>query len=125
MELEIDGMIVSNTTVSRPEGLKDRNKVETGGLSGAPLFDISTTCISEMYKLTDGKVPIIGVGGISSASQAYAKIKAGASLVQLYTGLIYGGPSLIREIKRDLGVLVRKDGYSNIKEAIGADHKKM
>ena len=123
LSVGIDGVIVSNTTISRPETLKSENKNETGGLSGAPLRDLSTQCVSDMYVLTGGKVPIIGVGGISNAREAYDKIKAGASLVQVYTALIYSGPGLVKEMKRDLAILVRKDGYSSIVEAVGANHR--
>jgi dihydroorotate dehydrogenase len=76
-----------------------------------------------MYVLTGGKIPIVGVGGISNAKQAYAKIKAGASLVQLYTGMIYEGPSIVRNMKRELAELIKGDGYKSIEEAVGADHR--
>ncbi len=85
---------------------------------------MSTKCLSDMYKLTKGKVVLIGVGGVSNGHEAYAKIKAGASLVQIYTSLIYEGPGVVRDMKRDLSMLVRKDGYSSISEAVGADHRK-
>jgi dihydroorotate dehydrogenase len=98
-------------------------KVEGGGLSGKPLFDLSTKVLSTMYGLTKGKIPLIGVGGVSSGAQAYAKIKAGASLVQLYSALVYHGPNLATKINRELIALVKKDGFSNITEAIGIDHK--
>ncbi len=118
---EMDGLIVSNTTLSR-EGLISPLRTETGGLSGAPLFDLSTTVLSKMYKLTDGKIPLIGVGGISSGKHAYTKIKAGASLVQLYSALIYHGPDLVNQINRELEELLKEDGFSNVTEAIGIDH---
>ena len=119
---EMDGLIVSNTTLSR-DGLTSTLKVEGGGLSGKPLFDLSTKVLSTMYGLTKGKIPLIGVGGVSSGAQAYAKIKAGASLVQLYSALVYHGPNLATKINRELIALVKKDGFSNITEAIGIDHK--
>jgi dihydroorotate dehydrogenase len=119
---EMDGLIVSNTTLSRDD-LKSELKEEAGGLSGSPLFDLSTKVLSDMYKLTKGKIPLIGVGGISSGKEAYAKIKAGASLVQLYSALVYHGPGLATTINRELIALLKKDGLSNITEAIGIDHK--
>jgi len=119
---KMDGLIVSNTTLSRPE-LISSFKGEAGGLSGAPLFELSTEILSKMYKLTSGKIPLIGVGGVSNGEQAYAKIKAGASLVQLYSALVYHGPGLVRKINRELDDLLKKDGFSKITEAIGIDHK--
>lgn len=115
----IDGLIISNTTISRPASLISKHRAENGGLSGAPLFPLSTLTLTEMYKLTGGKIPIIGVGGVSSAEDAYAKICAGASLVQLYSALVYQGFGLIRTITNELPKLLIRDGFSNIKEAIG------
>lgn len=120
----VDGLIVSNTTIGGREGLKSAHANEGGGLSGAPLFELSTEILSRMYKLTDGKIPLVGVGGVSTGAQAYAKIRAGASLVQLYSALVYHGPGLVRKIKRQLCVCLKRDGYSSIEQAIGADHKK-
>ncbi|MCP5382547.1 MAG: quinone-dependent dihydroorotate dehydrogenase [Kordiimonadaceae bacterium] len=119
---KMDGLIVSNTTLSRPK-LISSFKDEAGGLSGAPLFELSTEILSKMYKLTSGKIPLIGVGGVSNGEQAYAKIKAGASLIQLYSALVYHGPGLVRKINRELEELLKKDGFRNIAEAIGIDHK--
>tara|TARA_R110002073_G_scaffold91016_5_gene214541 strand:+ start:1553 stop:2608 length:1056 start_codon:yes stop_codon:yes gene_type:complete len=119
---EMDGLIVSNTTLSR-EGLTSPFKDEGGGLSGAPLFELSTRILSNMYTLTKGKIPLVGVGGVSNGEQAYAKIKAGASLVQLYSALVYHGPALAAKIAAELEILIKKDGLSNITEAIGLDHK--
>ncbi|XP_060078303.1 dihydroorotate dehydrogenase (quinone), mitochondrial-like [Ylistrum balloti] len=119
----IDGFIISNTTISRPSSLQSDHKVETGGLSGAPLRTLATDTISDMYRLTKGKIPIIGVGGIASGQDAYNKIKAGASLVQLYSALIYGGPPVVSKIKRELGQLLEADGFSSVAEAVGVDHK--
>jgi len=116
----LDGLIVSNTTISR-DGLHAPAADEAGGLSGAPLFRLSTHVLMQMYRLTNGRIPMIGVGGISSGEEAYAKIRAGASLVQLYTALVYEGPGLVARIKRELAALLARDGYSNIAEAIGAD----
>ena len=117
----IDGIIVANTTIARPPGLRSANAGEQGGLSGRPLFAPSTALLAEIYRLTEGKIPLVGVGGISTAEDAYAKIRAGASLVQLYTALVFEGPALIGRIKRGLADLLRRDGFSSIAEAIGAD----
>lgn len=119
---EMDGLIVSNTTLSR-DGLTSTLKNEAGGLSGEPLFKLSTDILSKMYSLTGGKIPLIGVGGVSSGKQAYEKIKAGASLVQIYSALVYHGPGLVREINCELEMLIKKDGFSNVAEAIGINHQ--
>ena len=119
----MDGMVVSNTTISRPDVLQSAHKAEVGGLSGAPLFDLSTQMLREVYALTQGKLPLIGVGGISTADQAYAKIRAGASLVQLYSALVYEGPGLVSKITSGLATLLLRDGFSNVTEAVGADHR--
>jgi len=116
----IDGIIVSNTTVLRPDTLMSRHAPEPGGLSGRPLFAPSTRLLAEMYRMTKGRVPLIGVGGIASGADAYAKIRAGASLIQLYTALVYQGPGLIGAIKRDLATLLRRDGFHSIAEAVGS-----
>jgi dihydroorotate dehydrogenase len=123
VELKLAGLIVGNTTVARPEGLTGADKAEAGGLSGRPLFAPSTAVLGEIYRLTEGRVPLIGVGGVGSAADAYAKIRAGASLVQLYTALVYRGPGLVAEITAGLAALLRRDGYSQIGEAIGVDHR--
>lgn len=120
---KIDGVILTNTTLYRPEELPASFREERGGLSGAPLTDISTGVIRRFYSLTNGKIPIIGVGGIMSGDDAYAKIRAGASLVQLYSGLVFEGPNLIRKINKDLVKYLKADGFSHIREAIGADHR--
>lgn len=120
----VDGLIVSNTTISRPESLKSAKKDEQGGLSGKPLRDLSTECVRDMYRLTAGKVPIVGCGGISSGEDAYSKIRAGASLIQLYSAIAYQGFPVIGKIKRELVELLRRDGLSNISEAVGIDHRK-
>jgi len=117
----LSGLIVSNTTIERPETLQSANAKETGGLSGQPLFAPSTQLLSDMYRLTGGKLPLVGVGGIGSAEQAYAKIRAGASLLQLYSALVYKGPALVGEINRGLAKLLRRDGFSSLTEAIGTD----
>jgi dihydroorotate dehydrogenase len=114
----IDGLIVSNTTIQRPD-LVNRDACETGGLSGRPLFASSTALLADMYRLTQGRLPLIGVGGIASAADAYAKIRAGASLVQLYTALVFEGPDLVRRIKSGLAALLRDDGFASIAVAVG------
>jgi len=115
----VDGLVVSNTTISRPPGLHGAAAGEAGGLSGRPLFDLSTRVLGDFRRATGGKVPLIGVGGVASGADAYAKIRAGASLVQLYTGLVYGGPGLVQEIKRDLADLLAADGYRRVADAVG------
>jgi dihydroorotate dehydrogenase len=116
----IDGLVVANTTVERPAGLRSRAASETGGLSGKPLFAPSTALLAEMHRLTEGRLPLVGVGGVASAADAYAKIRAGASLVQLYTALVFSGPALVGRIERDLARLLRADGFGSIAEAVGA-----
>ena len=119
LETGIDGLIVSNTTVERPRGLLSRHAREAGGLSGRPLFAPSTALLAEMHRLTQGRLPLIGVGGIASARDAYAKIRAGASLVQLYTALVFAGPGLVGQIKSGLASLLARDGFSSVAEAVG------
>lgn len=119
----VDGVIVSNTTVARPPELKGRHRQEPGGLSGRPLFAPSTRVLSKMYRLTAGSVPLVGVGGIASGADAYAKIRAGAALIQLYTALIYQGPALVARIKSGLAARLKADGYRHVADAVGADHR--
>lgn len=109
-----DGIVVSNTTVERP-ALRSRHAHETGGLSGAPLFERSTAML-RAFRRADADMPLIGVGGIASGSDAYAKIRAGADAVQLYSALVYGGPGLVVRIKRDLAVRLRADGFRSVAE---------
>lgn len=116
----VDGLILCNTTISR-NNLTSPLKEEDGGLSGAPLSDISTAMISDMYKRTRGTIPIIGVGGIFTGADAYNKIKAGASLVQVYTAFTYLGPPVVGKIKRELEDMLKRDGLASIKDAIGKD----
>jgi dihydroorotate dehydrogenase len=120
LDAGIDGLIATNTTVARPDTLTDPHKAESGGLSGRPLMEASTAVLADMYRLTGGRLPIIGVGGVASGRDAYAKIRAGASLVQLYTGLVYHGPGLVGRINRELADLLRADGFSNVGEAVGS-----
>ena len=110
----IDGVIVSNTTVARPAGLRSAHAREAGGLSGTPLFGPSTAMLARVRELTGGTLPLIAVGGVASGADAYAKLRAGASAVQLYTGLIYAGTALVTRIKRELVALLRRDGSPSI-----------
>ncbi len=121
MDNAIDGIIISNTTIERNFNLKNSKSVESGGLSGKPLFEKSNEVLRNFYRLTDGKIPLIGVGGISSAQDAYTKIKNGASLVQIYSAFIYQGFALVEEIKKQLSENLKKDGFKNISEAIGCN----
>ena len=115
----IDGLVISNSTIDRPSNLKSSLKNEIGGLSGKPLFLKSTLMLKKMYSLTNAQIPLIGVGGISNGLECYEKIKAGASLVQLYTALTFDGSKVINKILLDLVNLLKTDGFKNIKEAIG------
>jgi dihydroorotate dehydrogenase len=115
----IDGVIATNTTLSR-EGLKSAHRGEMGGLSGAPLFEKSTRVLAQLSQLTDGKLPLIGVGGIASAEQAYQKLRAGASAVQLYTAMVYQGISLAAEVAQGLDRLLERDGFASVADAIGS-----
>ena len=121
VESELAGLIVGNTTVARPETLTGADRGESGGLSGRPLFAASTGVLGEIYRLTGGRVPLIGVGGVGGAADAYAKIRAGASLVQLYTALIYHGPGLVAQIVAGLAARLAADGFDNVAAAVGAD----
>ena len=114
----IDGIVATNTTLAR-EGLTGRHAAEAGGLSGAPLFERSTRVLARLSQLTAGRLPLIGVGGISSAEQAYAKIRAGATAVQLYTALVYRGLSLVPAILQGLDALLARDGFAGVAEAAG------
>lgn len=114
----LDGIIATNTTLSR-EGLKSANAGQAGGLSGAPLFEKSTRVLAQLSRLTEGRLPLIGVGGISSADEAYAKIRAGASAVQLYSAMVYQGISLIARIAKGLDARLARDGFAAVAEAVG------
>jgi dihydroorotate dehydrogenase len=118
----LDGLIISNTTVDRPAGLSSAHRRETGGLSGVPLKEKAAVCLAAMYRHTKGQIPLIGCGGITSGADAYARIRAGASLVQLYSALIFHGPGLIERIKRELAACLRRDGLKSVAEAVGLDH---
>ncbi|ADO43260.1 quinone-dependent dihydroorotate dehydrogenase [Ketogulonicigenium vulgare] len=115
-EVGLSAIIATNTTLSR-EGLKSRHAAEKGGLSGAPLFEKSTRVLARLSTMTD--LPLIGVGGVATGAQAYAKIRAGASAVQLYTALVYGGISMVADIARDLDALLARDGFANVADAVG------
>ena len=115
----VDGLIVSNSTIKRPNSLISSYKDEVGGLSGRPIFLDSTIVLKKIYSLTNGQILLIGVGGVSNGYECYEKIKAGASLVQIYTSLIYHGPQIINNIIKELNRLVLADGFKNISEAIG------
>jgi dihydroorotate dehydrogenase len=121
LALRLDGMVVCNTTLKRSEvGVAS---TEEGGLSGHPLCELARDRIASVYRRTAGQLPIIGVGGIMNADDALGHIKAGASLVELYTGLIYGGPGLITTMKRELATLLRREGFRSISEAVGSAAK--
>ncbi len=115
----ISGIIATNTTLDR-DGLQSPNAHEKGGLSGQPVFEKSTRVLAQLHALTRGTIPLIGVGGVASAEQAYAKIRAGASAVQLYTGLVYGGLSLVNDIAKGLDALLERDGHANVAQAVGS-----
>ncbi len=114
----VAGIIATNTTLSR-EGLVSADKSQMGGLSGAPLFEKSTRVLAQLSVLTDGKLPLIGVGGIASAEEAFVKILVGASAVQFYTAMVYQGISLAAKIARGLDVLLEREGYANVAHAVG------
>jgi len=117
----IEGLIVSNTTLARPASLKSQHAHQSGGLSGAPLFAPSTAILKAMRQRVGSDLVLIGVGGVSSGENAYAKIRAGASLVQLYSALAYEGPSLITRIKQELSACLKRDGFMRVSDAVGAD----
>ncbi|MFT6331787.1 MAG: dihydroorotate dehydrogenase [Lentimonas sp.] len=121
---KIDGLIISNTTISRPENLRSKFKSETGGLSGKPLLKDSNQVLSNIYQLTQGQIPIIAVGGISCAGDVYEKLKLGASLVQIYSAFIYQGFDLVEKIKEELDEMIRKDGFKNVRDVIGINFTK-
>jgi dihydroorotate dehydrogenase len=120
LDHRVDALIVANTTVSRPP-LRSRRGSETGGLSGAPLKDLALERLRDFRKATGGALPLIAAGGIGSGADAYARIKAGASLVQLYSALVFSGPGLPRRIENEMTVLLQADGHQSIRAAIGSD----
>ena len=118
----VDGMIVANTTLARPATLRETGRArEQGGLSGRPLFRLSTRMVAETYVRVEGKFPLVGVGGIDSGGAALTKIRAGASLIQLYSSLVYKGIGLIDDIKRDLSATLLRTGRDSLSEIVGAD----
>jgi len=118
-DLDLEGVIATNTTTERPDTLGSPHRAETGGLSGAPIEGRATEMVRFVAERTD--VPVVGVGGVADAEGAYAKIRAGASLVQLYTGLIYEGPGVAHDINRGLLELLERDGFESVEAAVGAD----
>ena len=115
----VDALIVANTTISRP-GLRAARASEAGGLSGAPLAPLARQRLGDFRGATGGKLPLISAGGIDSADEAYARIRAGASMIQLYTALVYEGPGLARRIASGLADRLRRDGFATVGEAVGA-----
>jgi dihydroorotate dehydrogenase len=120
VQFGLQGLIVSNTTLQRPEGLRGARRDETGGLSGAPLMSLSTRVLGDFYAAASGRLALIGAGGVASGADAYAKIRAGAQAIQLYSALVFEGPGLVARIRRDLASRLRTDGFSSLSEAAGA-----
>jgi dihydroorotate dehydrogenase len=120
-DLRLDGVIVGNTTLSRPSSLRSARREETGGLSGAPLMALSTDVLRRTAQRVEGQFPLIGCGGVGCGADAYAKIRAGATLVQLYSAMVYEGPPLVRRIKDELAALLARDGFASVTDAVGAD----
>jgi dihydroorotate dehydrogenase len=120
-ELRMDGIIVGNTTLARPSSLRSARRSEAGGLSGEPLTALSTEVLRKTAQRVERQFPLIGTGGVGSGADAYAKIRAGATLVQLYSMLVYEGPPLVRRIKDELAALLARDGFASVAEAVGAD----
>ena len=120
-DLRLDGIIIGNTTLSRPPSLRSERRGETGGLSGAPLTALSTEVLRKTARRVERQFPLIGCGGVGSGADAYAKIRAGATLIQLYSAMVYEGPPLIRRIKDELSVLLARDGFKSVADAVGAD----
>ena len=116
----MDGLIVSNTTLARPETLRSPHASESGGLSGTPLMEPSTRVLGWFHQASGGALPLIGVGGIASGADAYAKIRAGARAVQLYSALVFEGPGLVARIKSDLAAHLKADGFARVADAVGA-----
>ncbi len=120
-DLKVDGLIVGNTTISRPASLQSARRGETGGLSGAPLMTLSTAVLRKAALRVEKQFPLIGCGGVASGADAYGKIRAGATLVQLYSALVFDGPPLVRRIKDELAALLARDGFASVADAVGAD----
>ena len=123
LNAKLDGLIVGNTTIDRPAALRSPDRDAQGGLSGKPLMEKATACLRAMYRATGGTVPIIGCGGVATGADAYAKIRAGASLVQLYSAMVFQGPGMVGGIKHELAERLRRDGFASVADAVGADHR--
>ncbi|MDX2234250.1 MAG: dihydroorotate dehydrogenase (quinone), partial [Hyphomonadaceae bacterium] len=119
----LDALIVSNTTIARPATLQSIWRAEAGGLSGAPLFAPSTRVLRQFADALDGAIPLIGAGGVDSGAAALAKIKAGASAVQIYSALVYEGPGLVGRVARDLARRLKAEGFASVAAAVGADRR--
>jgi len=124
MNSAVDGVIISNTTISRP-ALRSKSADESGGLSGLPLFDLSTRQLAKFYVMTGGKIPLVGAGGISNADQAWTKICAGASLLQIYSALVFQGPALLQEILHGLSRKISENKMMNLSAAVGCEAQKL
>jgi dihydroorotate dehydrogenase len=120
-DLRMDGIVIGNTTLSRPASLRSARKGETGGLSGAPLTGLATEVLRKTAQRVERQFPLIGCGGVGSGADAYAKIRAGATLVQLYSAMVFEGPPLVRRIKDELAALLTRDGFGSVEDAVGAD----
>jgi dihydroorotate dehydrogenase len=123
LDLRMDGIIVTNTTIQRPASLLSNKKSESGGLSGRPLNQRSTECIANLYQWTDGSIPIIGVGGVFEAHDVYEKTCAGASVVQIYSGMVYQGPGLVSKLRHDLATLLLQNGHRRLQDVVGIQHE--
>ena len=119
LKFKINGIVISNTSDKSREKLEDVKKIEKGGLSGQPIRDLSTKMIKIFYKEINKKIPIIGVGGVDSGKSAFEKISAGANAIQLYTGMVYKGPGIVKEIKKDLILTLKKEKFKNISDVVG------
>lgn len=124
LKLKVDGLIVNNTTLQRPEAIAlHPSAAEGGGLSGGAMRELSDEVLRDMYRRTRGRVPIVGVGGVCNGEDAYKKIRAGASLVQLYSSFAYQGPAMVPRLKMELANCLARDGFASVAEAVGADHR--
>ncbi len=123
LETGLDGLIISNTTITRPSSLQNPQKIEAGGLSGEPLKALSYALLKDMYKATEGKIPLVGVGGIRTAEDAYERILAGASLIQFYSAMVYEGPFLAQRMAEGLAELLKRNGYRSVADAVGAGNR--
>ena len=121
LDKRLDALIVSNTTITRPDGLRSSHAGESGGLSGKPLAPLALDTLRAFRRATGGAIPLIGVGGIASAEDAWQRIRAGASLVQLYSAMVYEGPGIARRIVRGMKALMRRDGFASVAEAVGSE----